>query len=688
MPIGMSSRVDQYTMPAMDASEDDRLGFLTEVKQEGENFQRAQRYWGDIDKAVEIISGGDGLKIPSGLSTASANIIKRDIRENVATLANMRPISEIKTQNDDFQHNAKVLHQMYMSWYYSAFTDRSIREWLQYGFGVGLGWASPGWEYDPTHPGLGDIAVKIYGPRDVLVYGLPKDKNVQKAYIVTICDEMPVHLAMRDHPLHQHLMVPEKSTPTWMRKGIRRVQRFMSPLLNAFGPGGGKEKTDSPFPTVTVYKSYIMDGSVNMTGETITMGKDTNWQYDVPSYESQIETSVRTANGEKTFRPASAEDAKMFPIRRLVKWTKEGIIYDDTATSWHGMVPAIPLTVDDWPWDFQGCPATRDGAALQASANRTLRAIDDTIQVKFDMPLMYDQNALSQSVMDRVNPRRPKQRIKVNMQQNEKPIQMLVPPEYYNLSSEAYEFPKYLHELIHYQMGTKDMSAVAKAKQIPSGDSLEKMMELAGPLVTDIARGLERANSMLGTMWKGLAMQHYTLKRRVEVLGKDGVTKQDLDFDPGNMIPSHTADEMELIKQGKMPASEPSRVDIVKRARAHINTFAFSITPNSMNQLTSLTRKMLYLQLTKAGFPIDPWTVAEVLEIPNFGSPTSLSKILDTPKEDIPDDVLGRWIMFKEVMAKLAPQQGQPGRKGSGQTPPKNVSKDGGNRTTTSESPR
>ena len=694
MPIG--STRSQYIVPPATASGDERLGWLTEVAEQGEAFNKAQRGWADIDKAVDIISGSVDLKIPKGMSGVSANVLKQDIRGNVATLANMRPMSAFKTDNDEMQKQAMVLNQMYLAWYLGSFADQAVREALQYAMGCCLGWLCPMWENNARRPGVGDIVLKSKGPRDVLLYGLPQDKNTQNTYVVTICDEVPINIAMRDYPLHLDMLVVDKGTPTWMRKGIRRVQRFLSPLLNAFGPGQGKEKQDSPFPTVSIFKSYIMDEQINTSEREITMGEGTNWEYKVPVYKSEIETGTFDKEKNPLYRKATAEDAKIYPLRRLVKWTKAGILYDGTSTYWHGQAPAVPVITDGWPWDFFGYSQVRDGASLQTSANRVMRALDDTVNVKLDSPLSFDSSAMGQGLIDRLNPRKPGQRIKINSTQNEQPVKTIIPAEYYNVDAQAWEWPAKMHELIHSLLGTRDISAIAKAKQVPSGDSMEKLMELAGPIVTDMSRGLERSMIAVGEQWKGLALQYYDVARRVQILGKDGVTEEDFDYDPGNMIPSHLPDEMARIKRGEFMNTDSegkkvamkSRADIVQRARSHINSFYFHVTPNSMHQITQLTQKMLFMQLFAKGFPIDPWTLAEKMDIANFGSPHQVAKILQMPDSNVPTDVLGKWIMWMELKSKLMPQPAGAGRKGSGQTPPAHQSKDGGQRTTVRESPR
>src|SRR5262249_13071844 len=156
-------------------------------------------------------------------------------------------------------------------------------------------------------------------------------------------------------------------------------------------------------------------------------------------------------------------------------------------------------------------------------------------------------NTISESLMERFKPRTPGQRIKANMQMGEG-IKPILPAQYYDVPQWVGDFVQKLYDGIHYVLGTRDMQAIAKARQVPAGDSLEKLMELAGPIVTDMARNMEKSMREVGEQWKGLAMQFYSVKRRIQILGKSGMTEEDYDFDPGNMIPSHLPDELEEIR--------------------------------------------------------------------------------------------------------------------------------------------
>lgn len=677
-------RPSSYQIPRHGTRNDLLLGWLLEANQEAENFLQSQRTWGEIDSSLDIIGGGGMPKVSSKQSGVHINMLKRDIRETVATLANIRPIASFKTDNDYLMKQGVILNKLFRAWYMNTRAYSSIRSALQWAAAGGIGYVSPVWEKDFWVAGRGDIHLKVYGAKDVLPVQIGRDHDLQKAYAVTLRDEMPLNQAWAKFPTHTDLLHPDRGSPTWLRKGLQKVQRFLSPALNAFGQGRGKDRDNSPFPTVDIFRTYLLDLSYNDTAAAIPMG-DGRWRYTVPVYGSDIETG-EFKNGEPVMRKANLEDSRMFPLRRLVIWTNQGIIYDGSSTFWHGKVPCIPFRLDSWAWDYLGYPMTRDGRSIQASATRLLRAIDDSANARLDSPLAFDENMISRAAMERLNPRAGGQRMPINMTMGDG-IKPLIPAAYYDVPTWIPEFVGKLYEQMHYLLGTRDIQAIAKAKQIPAGDSLEKLMELAGPIITDMSKSMEDSMHEIGSQMGPNFFEFYDVSRRVQVLGQDGVVEEDFDFKPGSMIPSHTPDELERISRKELDEGYVSKFSEAERARKHQNSFFFHIAPNSMHQITQLTKKLLLMQLFRAGFPIDPWTVAEGFDIENYGTPDQIKDILGS--KDIPSDVFGRWIAWMELKQKLGQREGAgPGRKPSGQQAPTVQTKDGGTRSTVRESAR
>lgn len=620
---------DNYRLPPDTVEEDRRLRWLQESAKEGEAWLKAQTAHMDFKRVKEIIAGINEEKLPTSLSKVRTNLQKRLIREIVATLSNVRPLWGYKSDNTELSEQTLILNKLLNAWYYQTFADRSIRKWIQYAIAMGGGYIGPTWQSDFWNKGRGDIKLKVYSPEDVLPVQLPTDGDFQRAYMVTIREEVPINLARAMFPTKAHLIHPDREAPRGISKVMGRMQSFLSPVLNRFASSTkAKRAVEGVFPVVDVYSSYILDLSINPEGgKPRVMGEpDTSWNYVVPAYNSDI------SDGRGGTRKATADDAMLYPLRRLVIWTNGGILRDGPSYWWHGKVPTIPLSFDDWAWENLGFSAVRDTHALETSNNSIRRAVDDSANARLKPPLMYDDATLSQSLVERFDTRQGGQAIGVDFTRSEQPIRPALPAEYYNLPQWIFASVKDNEEMMKYMLGVGDFTAIAKARQLPSGETLDKLMEMAGPLVTDVARNMEAGLGQLGEMMKSMFFQFYNTARVLQILGPDGVSEETYDFVPGSLVPSH----MPWENKESAPASRE-----IDRAKHYMNSHVFHVTPNSMIQLTQMSRKLLMIQLSKV-MPIDPWTLAEMNDIPNFGPPPDGAK-----------NVFERWVAFEKLKGEL-----------------------------------
>jgi hypothetical protein len=685
------SGISNYQIPSFlmdDAkTKEDRLnGWLREAIQDGQAFLRGQRAHGDIKKALAILSGTDEERIPKSLSKIRPNIIKRQIRDVVATEANIRPLWGYKSDNPALKQQANVLNNCIMAWWLGTFADRSIREALQYAAVLGTGYICPIWEHDFWFAGRGDIRCHVYGPEDVIPVQIPNSNDLQKAYAVIIKTELPIYMVHAMYPDKAHLIKATRERPTSMiQKGLAYVQKWISPVLNLQNSTGGEQAV---WPTVDVYQVYVRDLSINTTGKKLAMGKPgTNWAYEVPSLGDDISAEIFDANGMPLYRKAVAEDALLFPNRRLLVATDNAILDDDASPWWHGKVPAIQFRTDDWPWEFLGYSMVHDNASVQESYKKHLRNIDDACAARLRPSLMYDKDLISQPMVERFDPRQPAQHLGVNMSLGD-PMKPVLPPQYYDVPTPVWNHMQQLRELMDYQVAANDMAAIAKARQLPSADTIEKILEMAGPITTDISRNMERSLRDLGEICKSLFFQFYTTPRKFQIMGPNGITPEDYDFDPGNMVPGHMP--------GEDPA-QPSKFSPSERARRWQQQFVFNVTPNSLHQITQMTRRLLLLQLQRAGFPIDSWTLAEAMDIPNFGPPPQGTSTVyerwvaeQKLKAELMADMqaeAARSQMATQAAAAVPSMAGeQRGRPPSASAPPRLEVKDQGERSTIAES--
>jgi hypothetical protein len=679
--------------------ETDRLGWVREAIQEGTNYLKLQRAYTSIDKAIDIMAGLDEDPIPKALSDIKVPRIRRQARELTSTLANLRPIFTFKTDNELFRVQTDILSKLTMSWWQQTRAARKFKAALQWSC-YSTGYLSPTWEKSFWRSGKGDIDLKSYGPRDVLPIQMGRDHNLQKAYAVVICNEVPLHQAVTMFPNFTDRIKPDRTTPSWYSGMLGKVRQrtraaFPRHLLDILG--APKEDASPSGPTVDLYNIYIMDNTMNLSDRPRTMGKTgTSWNYNVPYYGMDVpDTSLDAPLGAT--KKAGEEDCLLYPLRRLLTCTNDCILYDDTSFWWHGMVPIVKFVLDEWPDQYLGYSLIHDSYTIEKALNNNLRGYQDYVNKCLRPNLKYPPEGIAKGLIDRYDPRIPGQKIPVNTQMGMDITIEQMPP----IPVNTVEFHELLKKEMDHVMAIPDMKELARANQIPSQETFEKLQEIAGPVVQDMSMGMEDSFIQLGEMVKGLIHQFYRGPRKVSLLGKDGVTEEDFQFDPQELIPTS-------LQEAAIPESPTKFLmpDNLERARRYMNMCTFQITPGSLHQITQTQRKMFLLQFWRDGrFPMDPQTVAEGFDMPNFGEiPGNNRTIFD------------RWKSWKEIETKMniqvAMAQGQAqmqmqaqmgappggpggpppegerseGRPPSAQKPPHFEQKDGGTRQTVSES--
>jgi hypothetical protein len=668
----MASMSD-FRVPPQSASEDQKAGWLRETVTSGEAWLKAQRAYPSIQESMDMVLSPAKETIPRDQSHVRIPRAKRQIRELVSLMANLKPTASNQTKDKALYATADVANKVDLSWWYNTFADRKFKDSFQAAALTGTVYVSHVWDTDLLGYKRGDIRTDVYDARDVLLINPPKDHDLQKCYAVVIKKRVPIHLVAARYPLRAHELIPDYGTKGYTQQGIDYVQSFMaSPLRALSGQFDDPPAPNDIFPTLDLYETYIYDLSINMTGHEITMGEPgTSWSYTVPSYGSDIPTGLNGWEGLPTYRKATADDARIYPLRRKMEATDTKILYDDTAEWWHGSVPLARFGFDDWYTEALGFPLTRDVSSMEDGGNELLRGVIDMANVALDPPLAYDENLVSERLAVALNPRAPGQRLKGNMQMGDM-IKALLPAGFPNLPTYVLDTIKYLNDQQDWVIGARDVMALAKAKQIPSEGTIDKLAEMSGPLAQDMTRSMEEGQRNLGEMRRWLNFQFRTKSDLMNILGPDGLTEEIYDYDPGNLIPSHMPDED--------PEKGPSRYTQVQRARSYCGKLRYHVVANSMARLQQMSHKLILLQLYQRGLlPSDPWSVAEDFELPDWGPP--------------PIGTTNRmeraiaWIHMQRELAEEGggpPQKGeQRGRKSSNSKSPQVKQKGGGRSTVT-----
>lgn len=699
------------------ATPDSLLAWAKDVVSDGRSYLRLQAAYPFIQDGLDLVNG-EAVTTPIGLlSRMRTDQTVRNAKELIAAQTNIRIIPAFKASMEEFKRQEGILNKSFMSWQGMTFADRKLRKAWQYAEIAGTGYIGTRYEPNYWYRGKGDIVWDAYGPLDVLPVGMGRQHDLQKAYAVALRVETPVHEAWRLFPLYVDEIKPARDARAGHGTVISQAVKFATAVLKRFGQGARYEREAAPWAMVDVYYIYVDDDSVNDTGEVIKMrGPDgiygTSWTYDVPYVGMEIPL------GKNKFKKATREDCMVYPNRRLVIAVGTdmlGVIVNpdplcQASPYWHAKVPLAQLRADDWAWNFLGFPMTRYGQSLERASIDMWRGMVDAMNARLSPPRAFDRNSQAAALAQTINTRVPNQVVGLDLSLVPLAQQMgpLLPYQWYEYPAHYLQAQQMLQSMIKDQMGVADASAMARARQLPSGDSVEKLMEQLGPLIKDQSRNMEESIRSLGEQWKSNFFQFYTAARRMQMLGPEGLAEEDYDYRPGTLIPfadedawkstfaPEKAPDLNTIEmRRKFGAPEEWEAYFAKgelvpqfeRARWHKDNFSFTVTPYSLHEFNSVSRKLFYIQLQGRGFPLDPWTLAELFDIRNFGE---VPTIPDPNSGELrkAQTIIERWLAWMQMQARIQQSlgggqggagggKGKPGRPPSAQTTPTMENKGG-----------
>lgn len=610
-----------YEIPHYALPSDLKITWLNEAVQEGDAWLRTQQPTQAFEQVRTLLSAPGGNEKTDGLSAVGYNKAKRVARELVASLAHFKHQGEFgTTRNTDKElyDQAQVLTTLDRSWEQDPKVERAHRSGVQLAVAFGTGYF---WEvWDPSYHSAyrGDIRLTALRPQDVTFIQMPATHDIQEAYMTIVKEELPINIARAkygsQYPAFAAALIPDRVAPSWLARGLQKVQKWLAPALRV---AGKLQQDDVVYPTVDIYHAYTLDRSINTGPTPVEMGMWaddpvsgkrvplTNWSYKVPALGDPIPTSMMNPATNQPFTvPAGPSECLLFPLRRYTIWSKTAIAYDGTSPWWHGATPVARMRFNDWAWEALGSSLVAELGTMQEGIVELLRQIEDAGAARLNPARVVDENRASRNFAETFNPR--KAGVVATADLSAGPvIDFPVPPEYYNVPEWITQFIKDQEERMDYIAGVKDLVAVAKAQQIPGADTLEKLLEMAGPIVQDLISQVAEPLNQLGRWRLYYYFQFYTQERMARYRDDDQV-QHAYYFAPESL-------RMVLPEQ----SSDPEQI----KQRGHIDSFVFTMTQSGMNEIYRMTAKLFYTQLYKLGFPIDPWTLARFFQLASFGAP-------------------------------------------------------------------
>ena len=318
----------------------------------------------------------------------------------------------------------------------------------------------------------------------------------------------------------------------------------------------------------------------------------------------------------------------------------QALMYYGPGFDWHGKVPLIPFYLDDWAWEGTGYSLFRGTSALQDSIDDLVRSIYRIAMSRanpgkqWNTDLTDGSAKLSSRQAETLDPFDPNITFGIDGDASKEPVMRPPMPEWcYNVPEWVMKVIEILQGAIAKQLGLDQIQALQKLKA--SVDDPEKLLDSEGPVVMGSSRSMEMGLRTLGEIQKFNIIQYLPTGTIMQYVGANGVAPEVFDYSPDMVAPSHLPGEQTIDENGQPVAS---KTPVIERAKHFAKNLPFFITPHSLHYIAQKQYKLNLLAAQGKGVIVDPMTMAEAFDIPNWGNiegSTVKERVFNWAKEQI-----------------------------------------------------
>lgn len=308
-------------------------------------------------------------------------------------------------------------------------------------------------------------------------------------------------------PIHMPARIWENLSPTLRRLVSRR-------FMTNYPPEGDRYA----FPYIELEEYWVEDPTVNDSPVEVIV-KDPYLPIELHNYHYRI-------------KPGD----QLFPRKRLIVFAGDELIYDGPSPFWHGMFPFAELSLTPVVWDHLGLSFYRNLLPLNNAINEIVAGVIDIAKRAVNPQLVVTESAVRDAAWRQFCPDMPGGKLKMtSVGDPYRHIRYLEPPPLPPLVGQL--IANYLVPTFDRYSGAVDVSEMGRKRQVPGGETIEQMRDLMQSGFRIRSRLVEAFLFKAGMMALSNIFQFYTREQRFKLLGPDGVTLEDFDYDPGLMIP-------------------------------------------------------------------------------------------------------------------------------------------------------
>lgn len=640
------------TPPEIPESERLTLEKLSLMLEEGIATNRREYHYDQIGAAIDAIMGADEPIVRSPkLSRGRINKLQKTALELRSMLTDIKPFWIYESNCARYEPQAKILGKLAKNWYQRRGIDQVFRDAIDYVLVAGSGYVHLFWNPDLAGPSdrrgritAGDIDARAEDPRDVIPLSMGGDKrSIQNGRGAAIRRERVTRELKREYPKFADRIVTdrtgfEKESPSQRR--VRETAQSMldqsQGLVQAAGIFAGSSPIKSiggAAPVTDEFTFYLHDFQTNDSKKPKEMGPWADCeqcggtgsvdgaQCDYPGCRGG-----RIPSASWSYVAESGDP--LYPFGRRIVATRTCILEDGPSYFHHGMFPICKITLDTFAWSWLGAAPIQVLLPIQREIDRNVRIVQDWIARSGNRGMIYDKKAVPPGIAKRFNTRIPGMKLATNPHAKGPggAVEIIQEPE---LSRMIPEWLKMLMDQMEEISGIASMKSFTQLGQVPSSETIDKIIDSMTPLVRARSRSMEVFIRDFAMMLASMFMQFYDVNLRLRILGPEGMVAEDWNYRPGDLLPDYIDDDdydqmfgpdgttSYFVKEAAKQRG-PSQDHV--RNREFLRFFDFNIAPGSLLDAATITKKLLYLQLARMGL-IDHWTLLEELGVQNVGKP-------------------------------------------------------------------
>lgn len=690
------------------------VGWLSDAIIEGDAINSSDPNYDKIERGMRYVSGDqfpapDQPPFPQYMEPMSFDYCSKAMKAHASALTDLKPTFGWRSLNPKYQMHAQQLNMLAVAWWLNRQADLAFSDAVKIAWAAGT--ADMMIEWNPGLSGGGDHDVIPKDPRDTLPWRPGRYGDEQSWQGVIFREIWSVNTLRDKYQYHAASIQTTDDSLLGSIKGIffRRPAQFQTPADPLSNLGGGSRMAGPPRSgDCILYRTYLDDRTRNMSSRPITMG-------------------------EKSFAYIVEPGGYLYPNKRLIISTQDLILFDGPNPYWHGKFPFARLHLWKLPWHFLGQSALASLTPVQNGINLAGKHMKMGIEQWMDRQVVLDRSAVSEATAKAYDSRKPgfTFKLKSNVIDPTKVVHKLDGPEPQVLAQNFAWFQD-LCARFESLAGTGNLEQLLQMRsQLPSGDTLEKYQEMLTPELRMEGRMMEAFLRRISGQICFNTFQFMDSSRRIAILGDAGLLLEDFDFEPDSLVPAMDQMQTQQVAgmgglpmdvQAPNPNYDPKfdkNLPRAQRAQTMARLMVFVVAPNSVLAFNAQAEKMMRFQLARMGY-YDAWSLAETMEIPNFGAPppmplpplppidpaimadpAQLMQLLATnPGKYTMDPATGQIMQIRppitvverlqaQMMLGIGMTENPAGRKASGGDTPKQEQKsdgNGGSRTTTTES--